>query len=187
MKSKLAIIAAVLVGTIALTACNQTDSTVQSEQRASQAVQGQLLQSQPIPQFKWSQLRETLIAVETAQVDSTQTTTFFFNLGVIDPISSCPSIGFPLASTTELTNPEQIVPDPNSTGGSVTIAQADPNGVYTGNSSGTYVLCVAPDGSNYVEYWEGDVQTVSGPAVWDEATHSLSLTGPSTVKVKTSR
>ncbi len=180
---------AVMLFGVSLAACSSTTpSAVSQEQRATANDLQQLLQSQPVPNFNWSQLRQTLIDIETAQAQTTQTTSFMFNMGVTDPISSCPSIGFPLAATTELTNPKQAVWNSNGSGLSgVSIAQIDPNGVYSGNSTGTYVLCVNADGSTYVDYWEGYVQTVSGPAVWDEATHSIKLTGPSTVAVKTNK
>jgi hypothetical protein len=134
--------------------------------------------------FQWSQLRQTLISIETAQADNTQTTTFFFNQGVQDPISSCPSIGFPVASTTELTNPLQNDGQGGQGAGAV-IGQVDPTGVYSGSSTGTYVVCISANGGNYVQYWEGFVDNVTGPAVWNTTTHQVQLTGPSTTTVKT--
>lgn len=134
--------------------------------------------SQPAPQFKWSQLRQTLIDVETAQAHGVQTTSFFFNLGDTTPIGSCPSIGFPIATTTQLTNPQQ-----EQDGAS--IAAIDPSGVYAGDSTGTYVICIAPNGSTYAYYWEGYVGAVSGPAVWDATKHEVRLTGPTTAKLYT--
>lgn len=189
MKVKWSIAAVVVATAIGVAACsiNSTPSSTQREQAASAATLNQLEQSQPTPQFKWSQYREILIDIETAQANSTQTTTFFFNMGVTAPISSCPSIGFPLASTTELTNPSQAVWNSGGTNGNagVAIGQIDPNGVYSGDSTGSYILCVAPNGSTYVQYWEGFVQTISGPAVWNSQTNSVQLTGPSTVNVNT--
>lgn len=138
----------------------------------------QFQKAQPAPSFKWSQIRQTLIDIETAQAHGAQTTSFFFNLGVQEPIQSCPSIGFPVATTTQITNPQQ---EQDKT----SIAQIDPNGVYAGDSTGTYVICVAPNGSTYAQYWEGYVDSVSGPAVWDANGHQVKLTGPSTVALHT--
>ena len=134
--------------------------------------------SQPVPQFTCIAVhRATLIDIEAAQAKTTQTTTFFFNQGVAQPTFSCPSIGFPVASTSELTNPEQ-----NDSG--VAIPQIDPNGVYSGDSTGTCnVVCVNGNGQTYLDYWEGFVQAVSGPAVWDTTTNSIKTTGPSSLNL----
>ena len=171
-----------IVGAILLTGCSQQPDSVQNDQNVSNDALTQLQKSQPVPVFNYSQERQTLISVEEARAHVVATTTFFFNQGVQDPIASCPSIGFPLATTTELTNPSQVVWGGN--GASGTVGQADPTGVYTGDSSGTYVDCVNDKGQQYVQYWEGFVQTIGGPATWDSAKHQVVLTGEPTVKVK---
>lgn len=130
------------------------------------------LQAQPIPQFASSQLRQNLIELETAQATTTATTSFFFNQGVQDPISTCPSIGFPIPSTAQLTNPQGKYP-----GKDFTVNQAEATGVYTGDSSGTYVICIDSAGKAYASYWEGFVNTVTGPASWNVTTHQVELTG----------
>jgi hypothetical protein len=135
--------------------------------------------AQPAPVFTWSQIRQTLIDIETAQAKTIQTTTFFFNLGVKAPVNTCPSIGFPVATTDEITNPSRI------DAGYAVIPQIDPNGIYTGNSTGTYVLCVGSDGSTYGVYWEGYVYAVTGPATWNAATGSVQETGPTSFKFTT--
>ena len=190
MKRKLLILPATLAAIITMGAssCNNATPTNSAEQSAQADIQGNLTQAQPLPQLKWSQYRETLIDVEIAQANTVQTTTFAFNMGVADPVWSCPSIGFPLASTTSLSNPQQVVQGGGSSSANYwggTVGQMDPNGVYSGQSSGTYVVCVAPDGTNSIHYWEGFVDTVTGPAVWDN--HQVKLTGPSTVTVKTKK
>lgn len=170
------------VGSIVLAACGGSGNTsITRDQKVSTQILNQLQKAQPVPEFKWSQYRQTLIDIETAQADGSQTTTFFFDPGTTAPISSCPSLGFPVASTSELTNPSQIVEDPYAQGGtSVPIPQIDPNGIYAGNSSGTYVICINPDGSTYAQYWEGFTDAVSGPAIWNSKTNSIEMTGKST-------
>ena len=37
-------------------------------------------------------------------------------------------------------------------------------GIFTGDSTGTYVMCVNDAGDPYAFYWEGFVSTVSGAA-----------------------
>lgn len=141
-------------------------------------------QTQPIPSFTSSQLRQNLIELETAQANTTQTTSFFFNLGVADPIQSCPSIGFPIAADTQLTNPNQIVRQGFGGGNYAdgVIGNIDPTGVYTGQTTGTYVICISDQGQAYANYWEGYVQTVTGPARWNSITHHVELVGPPSAK-----
>lgn len=138
--------------------------------------------NQPVPHFNFSQLRQNLKELEAAQAQGVQTTSFFFNLGNRDPIQSCPSIGAPIPVTDQLTNPNQVQKDNaapiNNGGGNSVVGQEDPTGVYSGNSAGTYVMCVAPNGSTYADYWEGFVQTVFGPATWNASTHQVQLIGP---------
>lgn len=181
MKKLIALLAAVAAA-LTMTACTSNNANKRDAQ-VSRAILGQYEISQPVPQFKWSQIRQTAIDIETAQARSTQTTTFFFNLGVTDPVMSCPSIGFPVASTTQITNPQQSVGGPES--GNVPISQIDPNGIYSGDSSGTYVLCVDGKGQTYGDYWEGYVYTTTGPAVWDVKAHTVKRTGPSSFQFQT--
>lgn len=171
------ILPTVLAAVIGLAACS---SGADSNDQSVTENQHQRYQSvQAVPQFDWSQYRQTVIDVESAQVHGTATTTFFFNLGTPNPIKSCPSVGFPVSTTSQLTNPEAYY------GNGVTLPQEEPNGVYTGDSSGTYVVCVSKTGAKYVSYWEGDVQTEGGAAHWDRTTGSIVLDGDPTVKAKT--
>ena len=171
------LLAGVVLATAAgVTACNTgSSSTRASEQAAATDALHQLLLAQPVPQFTFSQLRQNVIEIETAQAQATQTTSFFFNMGVADPVQTCPSVGFPIPSTDQLTNPDQFVGSHN---GNVTLPQSESTGVYTGDSTGTYVMCIDAQGRPYADYWEGFVQVVTGPATWDAAKHQVTLTGP---------
>jgi outer membrane murein-binding lipoprotein Lpp len=179
---------ALLLAIAALTGCSSspTSNSANTDQQTSNDALAQLQKGQPAHIYKYSQIRATLQAVEDAQATVTVTTTFFFNQGVKDPFMSCPSIGFPLASTTEITNPSQVVTHDNGNASwtSGVVAQSDPTGVFAGASTGTYVLCVNPAGVKYIQYWEGFVQTIGGPAKYDAATGQVVLTGDATVKVK---
>jgi hypothetical protein len=179
MKKAIAII--VVAGSaLALTACESAPSANQQEQAQQADIQSTLIKNQPIPFFPLSEYRETLIQVETAEAHGVATTSFFFNQGVREPIFSCPSIGFPIPTTAQLTNPKQVIYNGgNGGGGNVTVDQMDPNGVYTGESTGTYVECVDPTGVKYAQYWEGFVNTVGAPAHWDGK--AVALDGPPTV------
>lgn len=187
---KKALIAILLAGVIALTATACTSTTSAGQKAAKQSVNAEqesianglkaIEKTQPLPRFNYSQLRQNLIELETAQADTTQTTSFFFNLGVQNPTQICPSIGFPIASTTQLSNPEQKITDVGRSGGNgnVVLPQIDPNGIYSGQSTGTYVMCLDAQGRAYAAYDEGTVKTVTGPATWNETTHRIELTGP---------
>lgn len=173
MKKILVLLAAagLIVG---LAACQKTPkSAPHNEQKTAQQQLNNFLVTQPVPTFSYSQLRQNLIELETAQAKTTQTTSFFFNQGVPDPIQSCPSIGFPIAADTQLTNPQQIVNAYDNGVSSAVIGNIDPTGVYTGQTTGTYVICVNAAGQGYAVYWEGFVEAVSGAAAWSAATHSV--------------
>lgn len=172
---KIITIGIIAISGLALAACGG-GGPAQAQQ---QKITNQLETVQPLPAVKYSQLRQTLIDIETAQTKTVATTSFMFNMGTTAPIQSCPSVGFPIASDTQLSNPMQYY------GNGAVVPQMDPTGVYTGSSTGTYVLCSNAYGSTYVVYWEGFVETVTGPAVWNPATNSVKLTGPSTVNVGT--
>lgn len=180
-RRSVAVAGAVVVGTVSLAACGGHGNAANNANAKAESNQlGIYNATQPLPVFNKSQLRQTLIEVETAQAQPTATTTFFFNLGTTDPISSCPSIGFPVATTDQVSNPDQVL-NVNSYHGSpgAVVPQIDPNGVYSGDSTGTYVLCLNASGVAYASYWEGYVYTVSGGASWDAKTHSITnVTNP---------
>lgn len=170
---------AVVGSALTATACSvgSTQTTPPAAQQASQKeanAQGQdsnnLVNNQGVPVYQFSQERQTLINVEDIQANGENTTTFFFNMGSNTPLGSCASIGMPVASTTELTNPDQQVQQPNGGGyqlnpGDNVLSQMDPTGVYSGDSTGTNVECTGPNGP-YIVYWEGFTYSVSGSAVY---------------------
>ncbi len=183
MYKKAAVLGAALLLTVTLGACTAHRSkATKLEQQQQNAISKTLVQNQPLPQFNYSQLRQNLIEVETAEAQGVQTTTFFFNLGARDPIQTCPSIGAPIATTQQLSNPLQSEVRGGDHGGVAVIGNLEPNGTYTGDSAGTYVMCIGGDGQPYANYWEGFVQTVFAPAEWDAATHSVKITGPASFK-----
>jgi hypothetical protein len=159
--------------------CDSSQQQAQRDENGQQAaVSGQLLKNQPIPNIPYSQVRANLGQIEVAQAQGVQSTTFFFHTGDPDPIRTCPSIGVPVPNTASLSNPEQAY---WGCGGSAVVGQMDPNGIYVPEaSSGTYVMCTDAAGTPTLTYWEGDVESEMGPAVWDKATHSIKPTGPST-------
>jgi hypothetical protein len=187
---KLAIAITVALGLVGLASCSSTPSAAQKESQAQNDISSQLVTNQPPPNAPYSQLRQNVIEVENAQIKGVQTTSFFFNQGVQDPAKTCPSIGYPIPVTDSLTNPQQIAGGYAGGGGNYgigVIGQMDPNGVYGGDSTGTYVMCVNGSGQAVATYWEGHVGTEPSAAVWDEATHSIKDTGPATFHFSTSK
>jgi len=186
MKRPLIIIAACAAAGLALAACS-TDSVgssgQQMDQNISNSIQRNAEINQPVPVFQHSDIRATAISIEAIQALGEQTTSFGFNQGIRNPVWSCPSLGEPVAATTQITNPQ--APEWNTAGSSgvagLTVGNMDPNGVYAGNSTGTYVLCVNKQGTPYAQYWEGFVDTVSGPATWNAATGQVQVTGAPTM------
>lgn len=149
-------------------------SSNKSDEAVSDRIQGRMQDSQPTPEFDFSQQRQNLIEILTAQADTTQTTSFFFLEGV-GLVGQCPSIGFPIPSTAQLTNPSAEKGPRESR---VVLPQIEPNGIYSGESTGTYTICVDDDGKAYASYFEGYVQTVTGPA--DFVDGKIKLTGKPT-------
>jgi hypothetical protein len=182
-RKSIAGVAVLVVGLgIGLAACSPSNNAQNTENSEQQADSQSLITNQPIPHYNFSQIRQTLIDAENASADTTQTTTFFFQMGDPNPINSCPSIGFPVATNAQLSNPDQVVGAPNNQ--SAVTGQQDPDGIYSSPStSGTDVICTLNGGQHYLEYWEGDVYTVGGLASWDPSTHSVSVTGAPTANV----
>lgn len=174
-----------VVGVLFLAGCGG-NAAIGSDQRASTTQLSRYEANQPIPQSDFSQYRQTLLDVEQAQIHGVATTTFFYNMGSNVPVKSCPSLGYPVASTSQLTNPEQITRATTNSSYEV-IPQLEPNGTYTGDSSGTYVACVSPTGQPYVSYWEGSVETEGGAAHYDSASSQIVLDGAPTVTTKSGK
>lgn len=183
---RIAAAATVLAGLTLATGCDSNSSANSKDQAATNTQLDIYQRNQPIPQAVFSQYRNTLINVENAQIHGVATTSFFFNQGSTQPYKVCPSVGFPVASTSQLTNPQQIAWGANNAGSAV-IAQMEPNGTFTGDSTGTYVTCIGADGTRYVSYAEGFVDTEGGPAHWDKGSNSIVLDGAPTVTAGSGR
>lgn len=162
-RKRILALAAVAAVALLLAACGGPTKGQSIENQQQAADQTQLETNQPIPGFSYSQLRQNAKEIETAEATGVQTTSFFFNLGEPNPIFSCPSIGAPIPASTQLSNPNQVE---NTGHGRFVIGQMDPSGVYVGDTTGTYVICVGADGKAFADYWEGYVDSVFGPAKW---------------------
>lgn len=164
--------------------CSGKDEATKRDEQLSAAQLDQFQRAQPVPRFTSSQLRQNLIEIETAQANATVTTSFMFLMagsGSTGPlVHSCPSIGFPIPATYQLTNPQQGI---NGDGGiGYALPQIEATGVYTGDTTGTYVMCIGADGKPFAFYHEGFVATVTGPAHWDNAKGEIVMDGTSSAE-----
>lgn len=152
---------------------------LKDEHHIQQTIEDNYAKDQPVPALTNSQVRQNLIEIKEAIAEGVETTSFFFNLGGADPVKSCPSIGVPIPASAQLTNPEQIIQNGEHGAGNETIPQMDPDGIYQGDTSGTYVLCIEAKGKPYVSYWEGYVLSEFAPAKWNYDEHRVELLGSS--------
>lgn len=163
-----------------LTAANCSGNSNSKDAALANRQLGEFLVNQPAHTYPWSQLRQNLIEIQDAQANTTQTSSFFFNMGVQDPIMACPSIGFSIPSEDQLTNPQARVPNHDSV-----VSQIEPTGVYTGHSTGTHVICLNSLGKPYAAGWEGFVLTVTGAVGWDYGKHQIFPVGTPTAQFTT--
>ena len=178
------VIGAVVVMGGGLAACGPGGSSAQQkEQQGATSQQAEYNNTQPIPFFKWSLERQVLIDAEVASAQGDQSTSFFFNYGIQDPIMTCPSLGMAVPDTSQLSNPQQIIYPKGRE--AVTIPQPDPFGIHTPPSSnGTYVICII-NGKPVLQRAEETVHTVMAPAVWDANKHQIVVVGNPTSNVVT--
>lgn len=142
--------------------------------------------SQPAPFFDWSLERHMLIELYKARNNAVVTYSYVRNLNG-QVIFSCKSIGFPIPSNTQLTNPAIVTNGGNQvhTGtGNVTLPQAEPNGTYTSPSTaGTYLFCLNDDGSVSPSYFEAPVEAHTKALSVD----AKETTGDATLKIETKK
>jgi hypothetical protein len=179
---------AILVLALALVACaGGTPRSQQIEQATTERNQSQLNASQPVPQFDFSQDRDTLIQVYKLRNEARNTWTVFLSTTGV-PLYSCPSIGFPIPGSTQLTNPQQAI-RPYAGGTDVAvIAQAEPNGLYTDpNTMSTWVICVRANGDAVPVYAEPQVITFPFPVEVKDGKIAEVAGAPSSAKVEVKR
>jgi hypothetical protein len=189
IKSAIAIGLLALLGLGAAGCSSNSTAGTNVEQAHSNDQLTQYTQAQPIPYFKWSLERQILIDAEVASAQGDQSTSFFFNFGVQDPILVCTSLGQAVPDSAQLSNPEQVVGNKQNkvlpSGDWTTLPQMEPFGIHTSPSSvGTYAICII-NGKPVLQRAEETVHTVMAPAKWDEAKHQIVITGNPTTDVTT--
>ena len=146
MKTAIAIASIAVLG-ITLTGCIEftpSSDEVQQEQQERILKEGNAQTGMPaIKNFRERKLLKQII--EMRDQDGLVTYTYTVPETTGRPVFLCNSIGYGLPAATQYTNPDKT--DYYSTG-SVTLPQADPNGLFSPSSAeGTWVMCTDPNGS----------------------------------------
>jgi len=145
MKTAIAIASVAVLG-VALVGCDYTPSSdeTQREQQERILQEGSAQTGMPaIKNFRERKLLKQII--EMRDQDGLVTYTYTVPETTGRPVFLCNSIGYGLPAATQYTNPEKV--DYHSSG-SVSIPQADPNGLFSPSSAeGTWVMCTDPNGS----------------------------------------
>lgn len=173
---------------VVVAACNGVTQSVSQEQNAVNAQQDQYNKVQPIPFYDYSLQRQALIDIYNSQNQNSKT------WDVITSYSGqflfmCQAVGWPIPAAAQLSNPQQIAwsNSGGTTWSSGVVGQAEPNGIYTGNTQGTYILCIRPDGKISPVYTENNVQMFPFEVKVDPTTGQIVDAGGSsniTVEVK---
>ena len=163
--------------------------------------------NQPIPQFQFSQERDTLIQLYRLQNEARATYTVVTGVNGGAPIWACASRGYALPADTQLTNPVQLTGTWVASGSNHGESRSDgqgnyyrwvdgeiempePNGVYSSkNTDGTWVMCVRPDGSVNPVYTELKANVFPFEVKWDPNQQTLVDVGQrssSAIEIRTS-
>lgn len=146
-----------LVLALALTSCWGASQTDVEQSQQKEAVSS-ITQNQPVPDLGgYSFERQIVIETYIARNHTIATYSYMFTMdGKI--VEICPSIGYPIPYSTQLTNPQ--IPTYAHVNGSAVegvVANPEPNGLYPpDNAAATLVQCVNPDGSVspvYIEWY----------------------------------
>jgi hypothetical protein len=171
MKRKiLGIISILIIGLVAV-GCGAVEqgSSIDRENAAVEDQQKHLLDLYPVPYFDTSQERSIMIQLYQLRNDARITHSVIVSDGTGTPKFDCPSIGFPIANDVQLTNPDVVIG--NNQGGFTTIAQPEPNGLFSADSSwGTWVMCAEGDGQIAPIYNEAVTITFPFPVTVDYTT-----------------
>jgi len=152
---------------LSASACDYTPAQTSSESDQVNDQQTTYANNQQLHHYDYSPERDELQQIYDARMKLTNTWTVIYSMG--KPVFVCPSRGYPIPYTTQLTNPENWV------GTGVAIPQAEPNGLYTGTSTATWVLCIRtlPGGGSEIDpvYSEPDALAFSYPVkIGDDGT-----------------
>lgn len=134
------------------------ESSYDIEQQQQEVANQELMRNQPPPHLGgYSFERHVVTEVYKARNQTISTYTYLMIQMSGQIVEICPSIGYPIPYSTQITSPERIEAW-TSQGGYAIISNPEPNGLYPpDNAAATIVNCVNPDGSLTPTYWEDNV------------------------------
>ena len=140
MKSILSVAAIGILG-VTLVGCVDSDS---KQRNAQERILKEATSQTGMPAIKNFRERKLMKQIiEMRDQDGLVTYTYTFSEVNGTPTFLCNSVGYGLPAAMQYTNPEKYI-----SGGSTTMPQADPNGLFSPDSAeGTWVLCSDPSGS----------------------------------------
>lgn len=136
MKIALSIIAIAAI----LSGCEQAPSSTQIERKKQEELSMQAVTQVGMPAI--TNFAEKRMMKDIMELRDQNVATITYLVGMNNQLTKvCNSIGYGLPYATQYTNPQRIAYD--SGHGSVTLPQADPNGLYSpASADGTWVLCL---------------------------------------------
>ena len=136
MKIALSIIAIAAI----LSGCEQAPSSTQIERKKQEELSMQAVTQVGMPAI--TNFAEKRMMKDILELRDQNVATITYLVGMNNQLTKvCNSIGYGLPYATQYTNPQRIAYD--SGHGSVTLPQADPNGLYSpASADGTWVLCL---------------------------------------------
>jgi len=185
LKKAFVLIPWLILAFLLIAACADDSPQTASESNQVDSQQTIYSKNQPLHKYDYSPERDELQQIYDARMKVVNTWTVIYSMG--KPVFVCPSKGYPIPYTTQLTNPSQVDQHSSSYGGNVTIPQAEPNGLYTGATSATWVLCIRtlPGGGSEIEpvYSESDALAFPYPVKLDDTGAVVDAGGGSSVQI----
>lgn len=140
---------------------NAGGEAARKESNQQGAAYRNILRNQPPPSYDFSMERKIMIALYNARQHSIATYSFAQSEFTGKVLWSCPSLGYPIPYSTQLTNPNQIVWLNSHV---TTLPQNEPNGLFPPPSSeATWVPCVDETGNITPVYEEKRVTVFLRP------------------------
>jgi len=154
-------LALVALATMGDSCSNPGGEAARKESNEQGAAYRNLIRNQPAPTFDFSMERKIMIALYEARQHSIATYSFVQSEFTGKVLWSCPSLGYPIPYSTQLTNPSQVVwQDSHSS----VLPQNEPNGLFPPPSSeATWVPCVDEHGNITPVYEEKRVTVFLRP------------------------
>jgi hypothetical protein len=148
-----------LVFMFAVTSCREPwkDSSDGKQQLNQESITSELVRKVGLPAIHNGYQMQTYKDV-LEKLDQANLATYTYLVSAMSgkPVFLSNSIGYGIPASTQYTSPSKIVFRTNER--DMVMPQADPNGLFSGSTHGTYVQLVNPkDGKPYVAYIEPDI------------------------------